>query len=262
MSARNDYKHGTFCWVDLMTPDPEGAKAFYGELFGWTHDDQPTDMGPPYTLFKLGSMRVAGMSALPPDMQKAGMPPVWNSYIRVTNADDVAAKVVALGGKVRMPVMQVMNEGRMAFLADREGASFGIWEPNEHRGADLVNEPGAFCWNELYTRDLDTAKAFYGDLFGWTFETSPGATGPYTSFKNGDTDNGGMLPITAEMGDMPPNWGVYLAVADHDVSSLRAKELGGRIVTDAMDVPDVGRFSVLTDPAGASFVIIELDRPA
>ena len=94
-------------------------------------------------------------------------PAVWNTYIWVDNADETAAKVREAGGSVLMEPMDIFDSGRMAFFADPEGAEFGVWQPNQHRGASVVNEPGSLNFNGLHTRDLEGAKAFYGAVFGW-----------------------------------------------------------------------------------------------
>ena len=94
------------------------------------------------------------------------------TYVNVDSADDTATKVAANGGTVFMPPMDVMDAGRMAVFADPVGAVIGLWQPNQHTGAQVANEPGTYCWSELITTDLDASKAFYGAVFGW------GAAGP------------------------------------------------------------------------------------
>ena len=83
--------------------------------------------------------------------------------------------------------MDVMGLGTMAVFTDPTGAVFGIWQPGTFAGAELVNEHGAFGWNELDTRDPDAAKEFYGAVFGWAFEDQDmGEMGTYTVWKVGD----------------------------------------------------------------------------
>ena len=154
MARLEKYSHGQFSWVDLMAPDAAAAKEFYGALFGWSHVDFPTDQGGVYTQFQSQELAVAGLGEMSEEMKAAGMPAFWNSYVTVGDADAIATKAEALGGKIIMPVMQVMAAGRMAFLADAEGAHFAIWQPQGHIGAHLVNEPVSLCWNELLTKDV------------------------------------------------------------------------------------------------------------
>ncbi len=142
---------GQFSWVDLMTPNAEEAKRFYGELFGWDVIENPTDQGGVYTQFTLRDRHVAGMGEQSEEMKQAAVPAFWNSYVTVDNVDASAERAATLGGQLTMPVMQVMDAGRMAIIADPTGAQLSIWEPLEHIGAGIGNESDSFCWNELAT---------------------------------------------------------------------------------------------------------------
>jgi predicted enzyme related to lactoylglutathione lyase len=260
MARFERYNHGQFSWVDLMAPDAVAAKAFYGELFGWTHVDFPTDRGGVYTQFQSSNLPVAGLGEMSDEMKAGGTPAFWNSYVTVDDADATAASAEALGGKVTMPVMQVMSAGRMAFLTDAEGAHFAIWQPGGHVGAGLVNEPVSFCWNELLTKDVEKAKAFYTALFGWKIDAAEDAGVEYYGIKNAGRINGGVIPWSSQMGDAPPNWGVYFSVPDCDASVARVEALGGRLIVPAQDIHP-GRFAVVTDPAGAVFSVMYLHAP-
>jgi predicted enzyme related to lactoylglutathione lyase len=260
MATLEKYNHGQFSWVDLMAPDASAAKEFYGALFGWTHVDVPTDQGGVYTQFKSRDLLVAGLGEMSEEMKAGGMPAFWSSYITVEDADTIVATAEQLGGRVTMPVMQVMTAGRMAFLNDTEGAHFAIWEPGDHAGAGLVNEPVSFAWNELVTRDVEEAIAFYSALFGWEIKASEDAPVEYYGIMNGDRINGGMLPWMPQMGDIPPNWGVYFSVPDCDASVERVEALGGRLLVPPQDIHP-GRFAVVADPADAVFSVMYLNAP-
>lgn len=260
MARIEKFSHGQFSWVDLMAPDAAAAKAFYGALFGWDHVDFPTDQGGVYTQFKSQDLPVAGLGEMSDEMKAGGVPPHWNSYVTVDDAEVVAATAAELGGSITMPVMQVMSAGRMAFLTDAEGAHFAIWQPGEHAGAGLVNEPVSFCWNELLTRDVEAAKAFYSALFGWEINAAEDAPVEYYGIMNGDRINGGIIPWNEQMGDVPPNWGVYFSVPDCDASVKRVEELGGRLIMPPKDIHP-GRFAVVADPAGAVFSVMYLHAP-
>jgi hypothetical protein len=188
-----------------------------------------------------------------------GAPPQWSTYVNVDSADDTVAKVEANGGTVYMPPMDVMEAGRMAVFADPAGAVIGVWQPGQHIGAQLVNEPGTYCWSELMTDDLAAAKSFYKAVFGWDAETQgPEGPGGYTEWKVDGRSVGGMM---AKPDTMPPGtpsfWGVYFAVADTDASVAKAQELGATVVMPAADI-EPGRFAVLADPVGAMFNILAL----
>jgi hypothetical protein len=248
------YEHGVPSWVDLGSSDLPKAKEFYRGLFGWNTPDGPPEAGG-YTVCDIGGKTVAGLG---PNMNPAA-PPHWSTYVNVDSADDTIAKVEASGGVVFMPPMDVMEAGRMAVFADPAGAAIGLWQPNQHMGAQLVNEPGTYCWSELMTDDLAGAKAFYKAVFGWDAETQgPEGPGGYTEWKVGGKSIGGMMAKPDVMpAGTPSFWGVYFAVADTDASVSRAQELGASVMMPATDI-EPGRFAVLSDPGGAMFNILAL----
>ena len=257
MPERTTYEPGTFCWVDLATTDPVGAKAFYTGLFGWEPDDMPAGEGMTYTMFRLQGKYVSALGEQPEEERSQGIPSHWNVYVSVDDLERYADRARSAGGKVLAEPFEVLDAGRMAVVADPTGAIFCMWEPARHQGAELVMEDGALSWCELSTRDTAAAAEFYGSVFGWRADTETAGGMPYTLFRAGDSDRGGMMQIGDEWGDMPPSWGVYFEVGDCDASASRAKDLGGQIVVPPTDIPGVGRFSVLQDPQGASFSVIK-----
>jgi hypothetical protein len=262
MPTRTSYEHGTFSWVELGTTDVNGAKRFYGELFNWKGDDMPAGPGMTYTMAKLGDHHAAGIYELGKEMRQMGIPPHWMSYISVTNVDDVSKKVAGLGGKVMKEPFDVMDVGRMAVIQDPAGATVALWQAKAHPGAGVVNEPGSLAWNELYTSDVDACVKFYTSLIGWKTESMDmGPMGTYTLFKRSegkDTNAGGMMKMPPNMQGVPPHWLAYFAVADCDASTEKVKKLGGKVLMEPMDIPDVGRFSVVMDPQGAAFALFKM----
>src|SRR5688572_10209091 len=165
MLERNGYPPGVPCWVDTSQPDPEAAVRFYEGLFGWELVDRmPPDSPGKYFVAQLRGGDVAAVGSQP-----EGAPPTatWNTYMWVDSADEATAKAKAAGGSALIEPFDVPGAGRMAVLADREGASFCVWEAKGHNGARLVNEPGTWNFSELNTRDPDSAQAFYAAVFGW-----------------------------------------------------------------------------------------------
>jgi uncharacterized protein len=250
---------GSFCWAEVGTVQTKKTKAFYAELFGWTYEDKPAGQFGVYTMCKLGGKELAGLFEMPPEMTKMGVPPHWMSYIAVENADASAKKIQQHGGKVQQGPFDVMDVGRMAVCQDPTGAMFSIWQPKSHKGAGIMGEHGTPCWFELATKDVAKAEAFYKAVFGWSLHggsdgmvyrelTPPGANCP----------QGGIMELLPQHGPQPPNWKIYFTVADCDADAKRAQALGGRVYMPPMDIPKVGRFAVLADPAGASFAIITL----
>jgi uncharacterized protein len=250
MGERTQHAPGTFSWTDLSTTDQDGAKAFYGGLFGWQAQDLPVDENTVYSMQLIDGKPVAAISPQPQQQRDAGVPPVWNSYVTVQSADASADKASELGGTVHAPPFDVMDAGRMAVVQDPGGAFFMVWEPRQNIGAGLVNAPGALCRNELATPDFDAAQAFYGGLFGWTFNPFE-AEQPYFTIQNGERNNGGMrAPQPGE----PPNWLVYFATEDTDASVAKVEELGGTKMIEPFDFP-MGRIGIVADPQGAAFAL-------
>lgn len=259
MRVVTSYPNGIFCWVDLATTDAAAAKAFYQGLFGWEAEDRPTDMGVPYTMFQIEGKNVAGASEMSPDMKEQGVPPVWISYVKHDDVDAIATKVQEAGGTVVMPPMDVMEEGRMMLVQDPTGAPFGVWQPRNHIGAELVNRSNALVWNELQTRNGDAAKAFYSEVFGWTHDVD--STG-YVTFKQDDRLHSGMLLMDESWDEsIPPNWTVYFLVEDVDAKVAKAQELGGSVFVPPTAAGEMGRFSVLQDPQGGIFTVMKFDGP-
>ena len=261
MSEMKQYPPGTFCWVELATSDARAAKAFYGELLEWNVADMPAGGDMIYSMLKYKGKEVAGLFEITAEMKSQGIPPHWLSYVSVASVDETATKAKSLGGKVIKDPFDVMDVGRMAVVQDPTHAVFALWQPKTHQGAALVNETGAFCWNELLTTDTAAAEKFYTGLFGWTAETAQVGPMPYTEFKNGERPAAGMLTTTKEMGDMPPNWMVYFSVDDCDRSVERAKKMGATIAASPMEIPDVGRMAAILDPQQAAFAVIKLLNP-
>ena len=252
MGEREGFQPGTFCWVELSTSDQAAAKEFYASLFGWQADDRPVGEGSYYSMQLLGGRQVAAIAGQPQAQRDAGVPPLWNSYVWVQDADEPAARAAALGAVVHAPPFDVMQAGRMAVIQDPQGAFFMLWQPGEHRGAQLVNAPGALVWNELATSDMGAARDFYSALFGWRLEEAPGPM-PYLVIKNGEANNGGIRPL---QGPEPPNWSVYFGTDDLDGALARVEELGGGKIAGPMDI-QMARIAVVRDPQGAVFVLYD-----
>ncbi len=252
------YPDSVFCWVELSTTDAKAAKAFYSGLFGWDFDDRPTEMGGVYSMAKLGGKDVAGLGEMPQVMQEKKIPPFWMSYVKHDDADGVAARIEERGGKFILPPMDVMDYGRMIVAIDPTGASFGVWQPSKHLGAQVVNAPNSLIWNELQTRDLEGAKGFYAGVFDWTYQEDDKG---YVVAMAGERVQAGMMKIQPEWGEVPPNWGVYFMVEDVNASAAKVQELGGNVMVPSTPAGDMGTFAVMQDPLGAVFSVMEFNGP-
>ena len=256
---------GTFSWPELGTVDTQAAKRFYTSLFGWQFKD--TDMGPNgvYTIFTLNGRDVSAMYTLMPEMLKNGVPPNWGSYVTVENTDRAAEKAKSLGATVVMAPIDVMDHGRMAVIQDPQGATFSVWQPKNHIGATVLNEPGSLAWTQLNAKDTAGAKKFYPALLGWKVQDDemPAAMGggAYTTWLKADGPAGGMMTMPKEA-PAPSHWLPYFAVANVDAVATQAGTLGALTYVPPTDIPGTGRFAVLADPQGATFAIVKFSTPA
>jgi uncharacterized protein len=255
MGKRTEHAPGTFSWVELSTNDVDGAKNFYGGLFGWDFDDQeiPAEAGGGvYVMCEVDGDHAAAISQ---SREGDPTPPHWNNYVTVASADDAAAKGTQSGGDALMEPFDVMTAGRMAVLSDPTGAAFAVWQPNESIGAERVNDPGCLTWNELHTTDVDAAVRFYESVFGWTTDEVDTQGGPrYVIISNGDRRNGGIMD--AQEGE-PANWMPYFVVTSRDAAADWIGDLGGKDLA-RMEMPQ-GKIAILQDPQGAAFGIWEGD---
>ena len=254
MGERTGYLPGTFCWTDLTTTDQAAAKAFYVGLFGWEFEDMPVGEGVVYSMMRVDGKDVSAISPQPEPQRNAGVPPMWNSYVSVEDADAIVERAKELGGTVHAPAFDVMQAGRMAVIQDPQGAYFLVWQPREHFGAVLVNAPSAFVWNELSSPEVEGSTAFYGGLFGWRIEPAEDSTMPYWSIKNGEANNGGIRELSPP--GMPPSWLVYFGVQDIDAALARVGELGGETMFGPQDI-GIARIATVKDPQGAVFAVYD-----
>jgi uncharacterized protein len=266
MSERDGFQPGVPCWVETWQDDSKAATDFYGRIFGWEAEGTAsTDGGGTFYICRFRGRDVAGIGS--PIPKGAPPTPVWTTFIEVESADETAAKVSKAGGSVIVEPFESLEGGRLAIVADPAGAAFATWEQAEHRGAQVINEPGAWAMSGLETTDPEGAKAFYGDVFGWESEAFgppeagiiiwrlPGYVGG-TPQQPVPPDNVATM-IASDEG--PARWSVDFWVFDADEAAAQASELGGRVVTPPNDVPGVAgmKEAVLADPQGATFNITQ-----
>src|SRR5215207_3678136 len=250
MPEVKEYEAGTPSWIDLGSPDIEASTAFYGGLFGWKFESAgPVEETGGYGMFTLNGLNVAGSG---PQMN-ADQPPYWTMHVSVGDIEATTARVEGHNGTILGPPMEGMSAGKMAVYVDSVGAPVSAWQPNEHLGAQLVNEPGAFCWSELVTGDLAAAMGFYERVFNWVANPTEMDGTPYTLWNLGERPIGGLFESSSE----PSHWAISFAVADCDAAVAKAHELGGSVAAPAVD-SSIGRFAGLTDPHGAHFGIVQL----
>ena len=245
------WSDGTPCWIDLMAVDLASARAFYSELFGWTWQVGDENTGH-YSNALLRGSQVAGLGQL----QMAGHPPVWTTYLASADAEAAVDSLVRAGGNVVAPAMDVMEFGRMAIVQDGARGTFGFWQAGSHLGCELTGEHGTLFWNEYLTRDYDAVKQLFAAVFGYTYEELGSADAPYSTISvDGHIVGGlGAMPAGAPT-QLPPHWRVYFAVDDCDAAVDHVIQLGGSVLSPPLDMP-YGRFADVADPQGAPFSVM------
>jgi uncharacterized protein len=294
MPERDGYIPGVPCWVDLSAQDPGDALEFYGGLFGWEFEDvtPPGDDGKyliargetkSTSIFDVsGALRAGEVAGIRSISQAAPPMAMWNTYFWVESADEAVSRIRDADGAVITEPIDFMDACRMAVCSDPEGAAFGVWEAKQHRGARLVNDPGAVVFNGLNARHIGGAKSFYGSVFGWRTTGIGGEAEGWTLPGYGDwlerehhpelrgqmaaagaPDGfedvvGGIIPIPDDQPDTPAHWSVTFATDDTDATAARAAELGGRVIVPPFDAPwstptYTIRVTIVADPEGATF---------
>ena len=248
--------HGDFIWYELLTNNPDAAKAFYDPVAGWTIDAAATgDID--YRMIDAGDGAVGGTMTLTREMKDHGAKPRWLGYIGVDDVDTTVAAIEARGGHVVMPAFDMDGVGRIALAADPQGNPFYVMR-GASDGTSTSFDPEKFghaAWNELKTSDLEAARDFYPAIFGWTLgDIMPmGEMGDYQFLDHGGRMIGAMMTAPP---DAPTGWGFAFHNRDVDAAAARIAELGGTVVGGPMDVPGDQRAVMATDPEGVPFMLV------
>jgi predicted enzyme related to lactoylglutathione lyase len=253
MAAQDDTPNGAPCWIDLMSSDPERARAFYGELFGWTSEEPDPKLGG-YFNFAQHGRRVAGGL---PTMPGAPVTDVWSVYLACADARETVTRATAGGAQVMVPAMDVVDLGTMAVVVGPDGGVVGMWQPGSHRGFGALGAAGKPRWFELLSRDYEAAVGFYRDVFGWQTEVVSDEPGfRLTALANGTQQEAAIMDGADCMPeDVPSHWAVYFAVEDTDRALATIRELGGSVLEAARDTP-FGRTATAADPMGGRFKLV------
>ena len=251
---------GSWIWYELMSSDPEGSKAFYEAVIGWSmttgHGDNNTDYG---FITAADSAMVGGMLRMSADMQQHGARPCWLGYIGVDDVDASVKSIEAAGGKTLMGPMDIEMAGRVAMVTDCCGAPFYVMTPTPPPGggessafAPLPN-PGHCGWNELMAGDAANSIAFYTDQFGWTLP-EPMDMGPMGKYQFIAHDG---VTVGAIMGKPPQApmaaWSHYFWVPSIDAAQAAVTAHGGQVINGPMQVPGDLWIIQGIDPQGAMF---------
>lgn len=230
---------GTPVAADLVTPDVEAARRFYGGLLGWTFSGDDSR-----------GLDCYADGVLAASLLTADQAPLrgWRTSFSGPGPES-AARVRQAGGEVLDVAPSVVH------AADPGGATFAVVSAETR--APVTPGPGRPSWYELMTTDADTADRFYEALFGLRV-TTPGPDAPdtYALFTVGQRPVAGRLALPPEMADVVgTRWMVYFAQADVDAAARHAEQLGGSVLIPPRATP-TGRVAALSDPGGAVFTVL------
>ncbi|MBV9320937.1 MAG: VOC family protein [Mycobacterium sp.] len=255
MPIRHGAPLGAPCWIDLASSDVAGAQGFYGAVFGWTFESAGPEYGGYVNAAKDGHP-VAGLMAKNPEWQS---PNGWTTYFHTADINGTVSAVTAAGGSSCIEPMEVPAKGFMSMATDPAGAPFGLWQPLEHLGFEVIGEAGAPAWHQLTTRDYRSAVDFYREVLGWRTELIADTDEfRYITAWFGDQQLLGVMDGAAVLPDsVPSNWTVFFGADDVDKTLHVIADSGGAVLRPAEDTP-YGRLAAATDPTGAIFNLSSL----
>lgn len=251
---------GDFIWYELMTPDAEGAKAFYDAVVGWNISEGAPEFQGYRMIGRSDGGNAGGVLPLNDEMQQHGARPMWLGYISVADVDQAIAAITQAGGKSLMPAFDIPNIGRIALVADPQGVPFYVMKatPPEPKAQSDVFSPDAVerCgWNELSTSDPVAARKFYTDQFGWGSDEfmDMGELGEYRFLEQDGTRIGALCGV---MQGQQPKWRFYFRVPSIAKAKETAEAKGGTIHMGPHQVPTGDYIVIGTDPQGAEFALV------
>jgi predicted enzyme related to lactoylglutathione lyase len=254
--------HGSPIWYELMTPDAQAAKAFYDAVIGWSIGEPIEEFQGYRMIGRSDGGFAGGVLTLSDEMREHGARPTWLGYIGVDDADAAVASIEQAGGRTLMPLRDLPNVGRIAMVADPEGAPFYVMKPippegRENEQSDVFSPDAEqrVSWNELSTSDPQAARGFYGAQFGWESDDfmDMGEHGEYRFLDHNGVRIGA---LSGAMDGRPPHWRYYIRVPSVSAAKQIAEDKGGTIAMGPMEVPGGDHIVVGIDPQGAEFALV------
>lgn len=257
MPTRHGAPLGAPTWIDLMSSDLDRAQDFYGTVFGWSFESAGPEYGG-YINVTIAGRPVAGLMANNPEWQG---PDAWTTYFHTADINATVAALTAAGGSSCLGPMQIPAKGTMSMAVDPSGAAFGLWQPAEHLGFEVIGEAGAPVWHQLTTRDHGATVSFYREILGWrTEQISDTDEFRYTTAWFGDHQLLGVMDGSSFLPDgVPSHWTIFFGAEDVDKTLQVIADNGGAVLRAAEDTP-YGRLAAATDPTGAVFNLSSLQQ--
>lgn len=246
------HPHGTVCFAELATPDPDSAAQLYAHVLGWRTRTGPSGI----SLFHVDGLDVGLLREVGEGI------PGWVPFVSVASVDATIGRARELGATVRQEPSDVPGVARRAVIEDPAGGAMGLWEARGHAGVQLAAAPGAPWWTEFIVLELEAAKRFYSALFGWTLTDTRVTTGRYTMCRLNGVGVAGLMPIEPSWGLVPPRWQTLYIVSDCEDAVDRVREQGAEVFFGPVDVAGAGRLAVVSDRDDAVFVVIAPTAPA
>jgi predicted enzyme related to lactoylglutathione lyase len=257
--ASGEHHVGKVIWTDLVTPDLNDAKRFYGALFGWTFRDVRGDSN--YTLALLDDRPVAGLFRRPL-ASKQSQQPVWLTFLAVRDVDAAQKATLQHGGKVVSKPHSYPQRGRQALLADPDGAVFEVLAAQGGDPPDYLAAPGEWIWSSLLVKDPKQETAFYKTLFGYDVydlasEGGSADDAQHYILSTDDTARVGLNALPTDSMRRRPHWLNFVRVTDAADTARKAVALGGRVLVEPRIDRHGGQLAVLADPSGAPLGVME-----
>lgn len=238
---------GKVVWHDLVTPDLEKSRSFYGELFGWRFEE----LSDGYLLARNDGRPVAGMARLDAGQRISH----WLPLVSVTDIASAQEATRAANGTIVLKAFQLRGRGQVAVLKDPQGAAFGVLQSSHGDPDDRVPALNAWMWNEIWTGDVAGAVAYYDRLFNYEQASAVVGNASYEYLKRDGKPRVGLLAKPdPQIGN---TWLCYLRVADVAAVTDKARALGGTVLMAPNSKVRNGSVAILADPNGAGFVVQE-----
>jgi len=260
-SATGSNPTGDFIWYELMTTDGDAAARFYEAVVGWKIQEGSPEYKGYRMIGRDDGGFAGGLLPLTDEMLQGGAKPIWLGYINVSDVDEKVSAIKQAGGTVHLPPTDIPNVGRIAMMADPQGAPFYIMKPippadKPDMRSDVFSRSAVQrCgWNELATTDEKSARQFYGEQFGWTSDNfmPMGEMGDYRFF---DLQGEGIGAVF-NTPEGRPRWRFYFRVPSISAAKDAVEKGGGTVGTGPMQVPTGDWVLLGTDPQGAEFALV------